>query len=123
MFTDFISILSFLLNEVSLPLQAKTTYTKARIHCLNSVFYYFITKLLNFYDNYGCRMLGFTCKQGTKAAVKLMALFEIEMGGSICIIIEIVPGVTIKLNLELGLGVLSRNLRSGHSFDINHRSM
>ena len=69
MFTDFISILSFLLNEVSFTLQAKTTFTKDRLHCLNSVFYYFITKLLNFYDNYGSRMLGFTCKQGTKAAV------------------------------------------------------
>ena len=50
-----------------------------------------------------------------------MALFEIEMGGSSCIIIEIVPGVTIKLNLKIGLaGFIKEFEVRSH---MNYRSM
>ena len=60
-----------------------------------------------------------------KQQSELMALFEIEMGGSFCIIIEIVQGVVIELNLEIGLAGIYHGIggRVTYRFDINHRSM
>ena len=69
---------------------------------------------------------GVECKvslasKALKQQSELMALFEIEMGGSFCIIIEIVPGVTIKLNLKIGLaGFIKEFEVRSH---MNYRSM